>query len=211
MYSRFSRLFRHQLFAATSTNIIANKMHAQNEAYRSPANFMEKDNTPYRGEYPFPLMKESIKYLEAQIAVEDDVKEGLGKTLFIFSQQGYQSVAHMMDNLDKLADSKIDKNKQIFLLTKGHTTNSKLSEHFSVNYDKYQYVDTEQPLTTHLPQQVLIHNNNTQILNTRSSKDDVVNDGYKRAGDWGEYIVLVKDNKKYLKHKWKNEPIKDYK
>jgi len=80
-----------------------------------------------------------------------------------------------------------------------------------VNYDKYQYVDTEQPLTTHLPQQVLIHNNNTQILNTRSSKDDVVNNGYKRAGDWGEYIVLVKDNKKYLKHKWKNEPIKDYK
>jgi hypothetical protein len=80
-----------------------------------------------------------------------------------------------------------------------------------VNYDKYQYVDTEQPLTTHLPQQVLIHNNNTQILNTKSSKDDVVNNGYKRAGDWGEYIVLIKDNKKYLKHKWKNEPIKDYK
>ena len=80
-----------------------------------------------------------------------------------------------------------------------------------VNYDKYQYVDTEQPLTTHLPQQVLIHNNNTHILNTRSSKDDVVNSGYKRTGDWGEYMVLVKDNKKYLKHKWKNEPIKDYK
>ena len=80
-----------------------------------------------------------------------------------------------------------------------------------VNYDKYQYVDTEQPLTTHLPQQVLIHNNNTQILNTRSSKDDVVNNGYKRTGEWGEYMVLVKDNKKYLKHKWKNEPIKDYK
>ena len=79
-----------------------------------------------------------------------------------------------------------------------------------VNYDKYQYVDTEQPLTTHLPQQVLIHNNNTQILNTRSSKDDIVNSGYKRAGDWGEYIVLIKDNKKYLKHKWKKEPIKDY-
>ncbi len=80
-----------------------------------------------------------------------------------------------------------------------------------VNYDKYQYVDTEQSLTTHLPQQVLIHNNNTQILNTRSSKDDLVNSGYKRAGDWGEYIVLIKNNKKYLKHKWKNEPIKDYK
>ena len=79
-----------------------------------------------------------------------------------------------------------------------------------VNYDKYQYVDTEQPLTTHLQEEVLIHKN-TQILNTRSSKDDVVNSGYKRAGDWGEYIVLIKNNKKYLKHKWKNEPIKDYK
>ena len=64
--------------------------------------------------------------------------------------------------------------------------------------------------TTHLQQEVLIHKN-THILNTRSIKDDVVNSGYKRAGDWGEYIVLIKDNKKYLKHKWKNEPIKDYK
>ena len=79
-----------------------------------------------------------------------------------------------------------------------------------VNYDKYQYVDEEKPLTNHIPQQVLIHNTNTQILNTKSSKDDVVNNGYKRAGDWGEYIVLVKNNKKYLKHKWKKEPIKDY-
>ena len=78
-----------------------------------------------------------------------------------------------------------------------------------VNYDKYQYVDTEQPLTTHLQQEVLIHKN-THILNTRSIKDDVVNSGYKRAGDWGEYIVLIKDNKKYLKHKWRKEPIKEY-
>jgi hypothetical protein len=79
-----------------------------------------------------------------------------------------------------------------------------------VNYDKYQYVDSEQPLTDHLQQQVLINNTNTHILNTRSSKDKGVNSGYKTIGDWGQYTILLKDNKKYLKHKWKDEPIKDY-
>ena len=79
-----------------------------------------------------------------------------------------------------------------------------------VNYDKYQYVDSEQPLTDHLQQQVLINNTNTHILNSKSSKDKVVNSGYKTIGDWGQYNILLKDNKKYLKHKWKDEPIKDY-
>ena len=79
-----------------------------------------------------------------------------------------------------------------------------------VNYDKYQYVDSEQPLTNHLQQQVLNNNTNKQILNTRSNKDKVVNNGYKTIGDWGQYTILLKDNKKYLKHKWKDEPIKDY-
>ena len=79
-----------------------------------------------------------------------------------------------------------------------------------VNYDKYQYVDSEQPLTTHLSQQVLINNTNTHILNSKSSKDKGVNSGYKTIGDWGQYTILLKDNKKYLKHKWKDEPIKDY-
>ena len=80
-----------------------------------------------------------------------------------------------------------------------------------VNYDKFQYVDKEQPPTDHLSQQVLINNTNTHILNTRSSKDKGVNSGYKKVGDWGEHIILEKNGKKYLKHKWKNEPIKEYK
>ena len=79
-----------------------------------------------------------------------------------------------------------------------------------VNYDKYQYVDSEQPLTDHLQQQVLINNTNTHILNSKSSKDKGVNSGYKNIGDWGQYTILLKNNKKYLKHKWKDEPIKDY-
>ena len=79
-----------------------------------------------------------------------------------------------------------------------------------INYDKYQYVDNDQPPTNHLPQQVLIHNTNTHILNTRSTKDKGVNNGYKSIGDWGQYTILEKDGKKYKKHKWKDEPIKDY-
>ena len=79
-----------------------------------------------------------------------------------------------------------------------------------VNYDKYQFVDDNKPALNHLPQQVLIHNTNTQVLNIRSSKDDNVNNGYKKIGEEGHYLILLKDSKKYLKHKWKDEPIKDY-
>ena len=79
-----------------------------------------------------------------------------------------------------------------------------------INYDKYQYVESEQPPTAHLSQQVLNNNTNTHILNSKSSKDKVVNNGYKTIGNWGEYNILQKGQKKYLKHKWKDEPIKDY-
>ena len=75
-----------------------------------------------------------------------------------------------------------------------------------INYDKYQYVEAEQPPTAHLSQQVLIHNTNTQILNTRSSKDK----GDKIIGTEGMYNILLRDGKKYLKHKFKDEPIKEY-
>jgi hypothetical protein len=93
--------------------------------------------------------------------------------------------------------------------TKAHL-NRKVTLISLVNYDKYQFVDSEQPLTNHLQQQVLNNNTNTHILNSKSSKDKVVNSGYKNIGDWGEYNILQKGQKKYLKHKWKDEPIKDY-
>ena len=80
-----------------------------------------------------------------------------------------------------------------------------------INYDKFQYVDKEQPHTDHISQQGLNNNNTNKHTNIGSSKDKVVNNGYKKIGFEGEYDVLQKDGKKYLKHKWKNEPIKDYK
>jgi len=70
--------------------------------------------------------------------------------------------------------------------------------------------DSDKPPTAHLPQQVSIHSINTHISNGKSSKDEVVNSGYKKVGTEGAYNVLQKDGKKYLKHKFKDEPIKAY-
>ena len=79
-----------------------------------------------------------------------------------------------------------------------------------INYDKYQYVDNEQPVTAQLPQEVLINYNNTLINNIGSSKQEIVNSGEKIIGTEGVYNILLIDGKKYLKHKFKKEPLKDY-
>jgi len=68
-----------------------------------------------------------------------------------------------------------------------------------VNYDKYQFVDSEQPLATHISQQVLIHNTNTQELNTvvkKSSKEDIIYTG----DSYGNYKKILKNGKVYYKH-----------
>ena len=77
-----------------------------------------------------------------------------------------------------------------------------------INYDKFQYVDNEQPPHDHLSQQVLNNNTNKQILNTISKKSSKVD--YEKIGEEGHYDMLRKGSKKYLKHKWKDEPIKEY-
>ena len=92
--------------------------------------------------------------------------------------------------------------------TKAHL-NRKVTLISIVNYDKFQYVDKEQPHTDHISQQGLNNITNTHT-NIGSSKDKIVNNGYKLISEWGEYKILLKDGKKYLKHKWKNEPIKEY-
>ena len=68
-----------------------------------------------------------------------------------------------------------------------------------LNYDKYQYVDNEQPPTAQLSQQVSIHNTNTHILNTvvkKSSKDDIIYTG----DSYGNYKKILKNGKVYYKH-----------
>ena len=68
-----------------------------------------------------------------------------------------------------------------------------------INYDKYQYVESEQPPHNHLSQQVLNNNTNTQILNTvvkKSSKDEIVYTG----DSYGNYKKILKNGKVYYKH-----------
>ena len=77
-----------------------------------------------------------------------------------------------------------------------------------INYDKFQYVESEQPPHDHLSEQVLINKTNKQILTTISKKS--TKDGYKKIGEEGHYDMLRKGSKKYLKHKWKDDPIKEY-
>jgi len=78
-----------------------------------------------------------------------------------------------------------------------------------INYDKFQYVDKEQPHTDHISQQGL-NNITNKHTNIGSSKDKVVNSGEKVLSEWGQYNIILKDGKKYKKHKWKDEPIKEY-
>jgi len=68
-----------------------------------------------------------------------------------------------------------------------------------LNYDKYQYVESEQPPHNHLSQQVLNNNTNTQLLNTvvkKSSKDDIIYTG----DSYGNYKKILKNGKVYYKH-----------
>ena len=77
-----------------------------------------------------------------------------------------------------------------------------------INYDLYQYVESEKPPTAHLSPHTNKQTTNKQILNSvikKSSKED-----YEKVGEEGHYVILRKDNKKYLKHKFKDEPLKAY-
>jgi len=77
-----------------------------------------------------------------------------------------------------------------------------------LNYDKYQYLEDEQPPLNHSQRTTnTITNTNTNISNG-STKD--VNSGYKEISEWGEYKILIKDGKKFKKHKWKDEPMEEY-
>ena len=79
-----------------------------------------------------------------------------------------------------------------------------------LNYNKYQYLDEQQPPLNHLSPEVLNNNTNTHILNIKFSKDKGVNSGDNIIGSEGSYNILLLKGKKYLKHKFKQEPLKEY-
>ena len=65
-----------------------------------------------------------------------------------------------------------------------------------------------QPPLNHLERTTKEITNTKTNISNGSSKD--VNNGYKSVGEWGQYTILEKDGKKYQKHKWKDEPMKEY-
>ena len=77
-----------------------------------------------------------------------------------------------------------------------------------VNYDKFQYVDKEQPHTDHLSQQVLNNRLNNNKLNTVKNKSS---NGITYLGDeFGEYAKVKIKGKIKWKHKFKEDmPLKD--
>jgi len=77
-----------------------------------------------------------------------------------------------------------------------------------VNYDKFQYVDKEQPHTDHLSQQVLSNRLNNNKLNTVKNKSS---NGIVYTGDmFGDYVQVKIKGKIKWKHKFKEDmPLKD--
>jgi len=92
--------------------------------------------------------------------------------------------------------------------TKNHL-NRKVTLISIINYDKFQYVDKEQPLTDHLSQQVLSNRLNNNKLNT-ISKNKSIKDIVYLGDEFGEYVKIKTGGKIKWKHKFKdNMPLKD--
>ena len=149
----------------------------------------------------------TLRFLENQIFVK---RGEMIMPLRITAKRFGMSYSEMRTYIQRLVRRKMISTRVHHLSPTFNHPSRKVTIINLINYDKYQYVETDQPPINHLSQQVLNNNTNKQILNTRSNKDKGVNSGYKTIGDWGQYTILLKDNKKYLKHKWKDEPIKDY-
>jgi len=77
-----------------------------------------------------------------------------------------------------------------------------------VHYDKFQYVDKEQPHTDHLSQQVLSNRLNNNKLNTVLNKSS--NGIIPTGNQFGDYIEVKIKGKTKWKHKFKEDiPLKD--
>jgi len=81
-----------------------------------------------------------------------------------------------------------------------------------INYDKFQYVDNEQPASNQLSPLTNTQGINKQITNSSNKNVNKISKEYEEIGTEDHYVILRKksDGKKYLKHKWKDEPLKDY-
>ena len=73
-----------------------------------------------------------------------------------------------------------------------------------VNYDKFQQYDPSEAHKMPTSGQLLSNNTNTY---TNISLANVDKKDYKVISEWGHEQIILKDGKKYKKHKWKNLPL----
>ena len=178
----------------------------------------------YRDLYSNPIFKNLLQascwiYFISSASHQDKTLKFLGTDVFIKRGEAIMPLrvtakrfgmtySEMRSFILRLVRKKMINTRTTQLVPTENHPSRKISIINLINYDLYQYVESEKPPKAHLSQQVSIHNTNTHILNTvvkKSSKED-----YEKVGEEGHYIILRKDNKKYLKHKFKDEPLKAY-
>ena len=147
----------------------------------------------------------TLRFLENQIFVK---RGEMIMPLRITAKRFGMSYSEMRTYIQRLVRRKMVSTRVHQLNPTSNHPSRKVTIINLINYDKYQYVETDQPPINHLSQQVLNNNTNKQILNTISKKSS--KGEYEKIGEEGHYDMLRKGNKKYLKHKWKDEPIKEY-
>ena len=77
-----------------------------------------------------------------------------------------------------------------------------------VNYDKFQQYDPSETRKMPTSGQLLSNNTNTY---TNISLANVDKKDYKVISEWGHEQIILKNGKKYKKHKWKNLPLEPIK
>jgi hypothetical protein len=77
-----------------------------------------------------------------------------------------------------------------------------------VNYDKFQQYDPNGNRIMPTTSQLLSNNNNTQTNISLANVDKLE---YKVISEWGHEQIILKDGKKFKKHKWKKIPLEQIK
>src|SRR5210317_2636015 len=169
----------------------------------------------YRDIYSSPVFKNLLQascwiYFISSASHRDTTLRFLGTDVFIKRGEAVMPLrvtakrfgmtySEMRSFILRLVRRKMISTRTAQLQPTNNHKNRKLTLISLVNYDKYQYVDSEQPLTTHLQQEVLINYNNTQETNSiikKSSKDDIIYTG----DSYGNYKKILKNGKVYYKH-----------
>ena len=147
----------------------------------------------------------TLKFLDTEVSI----KRGEAiMPLRVTAKRFGMTYSEMRSFILRLVRKKMISTRTTHLNPTSNHPSRKISIISLLNYDLYQYVESEKPPVAQLSQQVSIHNTNTHILNSVIKKSSKVD--YEKVGEEGHYDILRKNNKRYLKHKFKDEPIKAY-